>query len=261
MGKPARLRTHPTPGRDEMTTSWATAASESALGLIVPSVNRVVEQEWSWAWPKSVPYYVTRARYVLGENAMDRLCDDAMRAAEDLAGARPSFGVFACTVAGYGADETLDDSLSARMGCPVITASTSVLQALRAISARTVALVTPYAAPAVESGTRFLSDNGYSVGHSCGMGIVDGALESDVEPAEVLAYATAEVAPGSVDAVLISCTNLRSWEIVPELELRLSCPVITSNQAMLATALRGVGLASLPPDRFGRLFERLDHLR
>jgi maleate isomerase len=50
-----------------------------------------------------------------------------------------------------------------------------------------------------------------------------------------------------------SCTNIRSPEVIQELEGRLDRPVVTSNQATLWYCLRACGLDDVPS--LGRLFQ------
>ena len=54
------------------------------------------------------------------------------------------------------------------------------------------------------------------------------------------------------DALLISCGNLRSFEIIENLETDTGLPVVTSNQAGLWQALRLTGIQS-PLPGLGRL--------
>ncbi len=229
-----------------------------ALGLIVPSVNRVVEREWAAAWPTDVPYYISRARYVYGPTALEGLYDDSLRAAEDLKPARVTFGVFACTggsfFRGTEGNEHLTDELSRFMGCPVITASSAVVAALKHVKANKVAVVTPYAEPDITRAAQFLTAEGFEVPHASGMGIADASLESDVEPEAVFDFALEQVKGLEVDAVLVSCTNLRSWSVLPRLEERLGMPVITSNQASLFAAVQALRLNPPSPAEFGSLF-------
>jgi maleate isomerase len=225
--------------------------------LIVPSVNRVLELEWRHAWPSYVPYNIARARYVYGERALEDLAEDALRAATDLAAVSPAFGVFGCTggsfFQGSEGDRQLSAALSARMGCPVITASTAATRCLRALGARTVAFLTPYADIDVERGARYLQEQGFDVLVAAGMGIADARYESDVPARAVRDFVMAHKSV-AVDVVFLSCTNLESWSVLPELEVGLGRPVVTSNQASMACALRALRVAPLDPARFGSLF-------
>jgi maleate isomerase len=55
-----------------------------------------------------------------------------------------------------------------------------------------------------------------------------------------------------VDAVFISCTNLRALNLIAELESKLAKPVISSNQALGWHCLRLAGVKS-KLSQYGRL--------
>ena len=57
-------------------------------------------------------------------------------------------------------------------------------------------------------------------------------------------------------AVVLSCTDMRSVETIETLESKLGKPVITSNQAMVFQAMQLAGLND-PTQGYGGLFERL----
>ena len=56
-------------------------------------------------------------------------------------------------------------------------------------------------------------------------------------------------------AIVLSCTDMRSVEIIGRLEEALGKPVITSNQAMMFQALQLAGIGEALPG-YGRLLER-----
>ncbi len=58
------------------------------------------------------------------------------------------------------------------------------------------------------------------------------------------------------DAIVLSCTDMRSVEVIDRLERTLGKPVVTSNQAMMFQSLQLLG-ATDPPSGFGKLFETL----
>jgi maleate isomerase len=72
-------------------------------------------------------------------------------------------------------------------------------------------------------------------------------------PSSYWVEVTEREADADVDAYLMSCTNIRSVEIIDELERRLGRPVITSNQATLWYCLRACRLRDVLPG-LGRLF-------
>jgi len=73
-------------------------------------------------------------------------------------------------------------------------------------------------------------------------------------PASLFLETTLEAADPRADAYFLSCTNIRSPEVVQELEARLDRPVVTSNQATLWFCLRACGLDDDVPG-LGRLFQ------
>jgi maleate cis-trans isomerase len=58
------------------------------------------------------------------------------------------------------------------------------------------------------------------------------------------------------EAIVLSCTDMRSVETIARLEQATGKPVVTSNQAMMFEALHQLGLKDAP-EGFGALFERL----
>lgn len=59
--------------------------------------------------------------------------------------------------------------------------------------------------------------------------------------------------PG-VEAIALSCTDMRTVEAVAEIEARTGLPVVTSNQAMIFALCAALGLPR-PRQAPGRLFD------
>ncbi|MFC6583091.1 hypothetical protein [Sulfitobacter aestuariivivens] len=57
------------------------------------------------------------------------------------------------------------------------------------------------------------------------------------------------------EAIVLSCTDMRSVEIIAQLEARVGKPVITSNQAMVYQGMQLAGLSE-PLVGFGQLLGR-----
>ena len=60
----------------------------------------------------------------------------------------------------------------------------------------------------------------------------------------------------TAEAIVLSCTDMRSVEVIARLEKVLCKPVVTSNQAMMFRTLEALGMAEAVPGH-GCLFERL----
>jgi maleate isomerase len=49
------------------------------------------------------------------------------------------------------------------------------------------------------------------------------------------------------DALFISCTNLPTYDVIPQLEAELRIPVISANQVTMWAALRRLGTRAVGP--------------
>lgn len=54
-------------------------------------------------------------------------------------------------------------------------------------------------------------------------------------------------ARGAADALFISCTNLPTYDVIPQLEAELRIPVISANQVTMWAALRQLGTRAVGP--------------
>jgi maleate isomerase len=126
-------------------------------------------------------------------------------------------------------------------------------QALCALEARSIALITPYENDINLKLAAFLEET------VCEVAILGswnepidarvGHITSDTIRKAALEFGSSD----SVDAVFISCTNLRALDLIGGLESNLGKPVISSNQALGWHCLRLAGISSTLP-QFGRLF-------
>jgi maleate isomerase len=169
-----------------------------------------------------------------------------IEAARVLATCRPDVVIYACTastiVAGREYDVELMHELSQATGVPCITATESILQAMKALRVRSVAVASPYTDELGAREVAFLEANGLTVKGHAHLGIGSGfelALPSR-EAIRTLVLRAWEAA-GSADAVFIGCMNLGSHLVIDEIEHALGIPVITSTQASLWHAMRIVG--------------------
>ena len=66
-------------------------------------------------------------------------------------------------------------------------------------------------------------------------------------PYEVTADLARRTAQGGGDAVFLSCTNLRTYDLIASLEQELGVPVITANQVTMWAVLAAAGVAAVGP--------------
>lgn len=175
-----------------------------------------------------------------------KLAQKACAAAYELSTAKPDLIIFACTsgsfINGKGYDSQISAMLSeAAGGVPVITTAEAIVKALKALNIEKFALGTPYIDEVNVRAKNYFVENGFGLTDVKGLGLdTDYAIGLlDLDEICELAHA---VDCENAQAVVLSCTNLKTAPIIEKLEKELKKPVITANQATLWYALRWVGI-------------------
>lgn len=219
------------------------------VGVIVPSVNTVIEDELRTHLPSDVS--VSSARVTLGRlggdprRELDAFSEAAVEQARNLADASVDVIAIACTAAsivrGQQFDEDLRRDISEDTGSVIITATSAMLDALAALQAQRVLLLTPYEEWLHDLEVRFLEQAGIDVDSArltCGpaqeLGYVDPNRLSD----EISSLARSS--RRTHGCVVVSCANARLLALLPALERDLGVPLVTSNQALAWGALHAI---------------------
>lgn len=230
------------------------------LGLIVPSVNTVIEQDLRQFLPAWVSAHVTRIR-LTGTSAdeLARVLDDVPAAAALLADAGVDAVGFACTGAsmmgGVGGERALSQQIQSWVGLPATNTVEALLEAFRALGIRKIGLFSPFDDRFNAHEAAMLEAAGIGVVSTVGLAMTDPRRCAQLTPGAIAEQALAADHPDA-DAVFLSCANLRGLEAVTALEQALRKPVITSNQAVLWAMLRLVGTTHGVTGG-GRLFDSL----
>lgn len=228
------------------------------VGLIVPSVNAVVEPDFAWAAPAGVSFHATRIPLKTttpeGLRAMNEGVEGAARLLADLS---PEVIAFACTsgsfVDGEAGLQRQIDLIRAIAQCQVVATSRAIIDAFRHLGITRVALATPYLDHVNEAERAFFQGHGLEVTSLVGLGLSGPAIR-EVAPADILSLARAADTPDS-EALFLSCTDLRALEVIDALERELDKPVLSSNQVTLWAILRALGEPTRYPG-FGRMLAR-----
>jgi arylmalonate decarboxylase len=152
----------------------------------------------------------------------------------------------------------LTRNLSKATGLPTGTMSTAIVEGLRAVGARRLAVATAYTADVNDLLVAFLKQEGFDVlslrtfGSARLVGEAACQTEQDIIDLSVSAHAAAPDA----QAVLIVCGGLRTLEITALIEARCNIPVVSSMPAALWAAMRLIGACSGVGSGYGRLLER-----
>lgn len=229
------------------------------IGLLIPSVNVVMESDFRRYLPPGLQAHahrVYRRSLQSTHESENQVLADSLEAAKALVHTRADVIVFGCTAAtileGSGGDRVIGQRLTDATGIPTVTTATAVVDALRHVGARRVAMMTPYRDEINETERQFLEDSGFQVTQATGMQILESLRIPQVHPGRIYRFVRDEL-KAPCDAIFISCTNFRAWEALPYLERDLRVTVITSNQASCWAALRLLGeRAQIPAG--GRLF-------
>ena len=229
------------------------------IGLIIPSSNRMVEQEMVRVLPAGATAHIARLRMTgPHERPLDQLLPDVANAAAMLADARCEAIAFHCTAnstaGGADGEARLLAALRAGSAGAVTTTATAIRAALDELGARRIVLVTPYSATVTDQEAGFFTGAGYDVAATVATDR-GGSDEYCATPAEAWEAALLEVRRDDVDAYVLSCANIACFAVIERVEKALRKPLVTSNQAVLWATLRAA--AAPRPQHLGRLMERL----
>jgi len=235
------------------------------IGLIVPSSNTTMECELARMLPKGVSLHTARVMQVIEtEEELLRMAEYAERAAQELASADVDMILYGCTSGSFlkGEDwnRRFTEDLSDVIDRPVITTSTAVIEALQHLQIEEACLATPYPKETNAKAVAWLESVGVKVvkmielAESTYARPITNLEIGSFTPESVYKKIKNHVKPLSTP-LFISCTNLRTIEIIELLENDLNLPVVTSNQASLWAALRTLGVQGTS-ESFGRLLSR-----
>jgi maleate isomerase len=220
------------------------------IGLITLASDTSVLPEYTRVMPDDVAVYAAPIVLPRGEvNATalaEMLASDHLEhAAALLVWADVDVIVFACTtgslVHGVGWDREVASRIEMASGRPATTTTTTVLAALRAVGATSLAVVTPYVDELNAIERQFLEASGFTVAGISGLGCATDAEIGRLDPADAISLVQRVDTP-EADAIFISCTNFHCLPAITSLERQVGKPVVTSNLAGAWAALRQIGI-------------------
>jgi len=218
------------------------------FGLIVPSPNVVIEPEFYSIVLGNIGFYTSR---VLLDDCtpgqLKKMGNFTQRAALELSTIKASAILYACTsgslIEGVDWEKDLAIKISKISGVPTITTAGSIRDALTFMKISKINMFTPYIKEVNKKEKEFLEKSGFEVLGVEGLGIVNSVDIAEVEP-KLTIEKTLQLHQKNKEAqaMFLSCTNLRTFDIIDDLEKKIGVPVITSNQASLWNLLKLVKL-------------------
>jgi maleate isomerase len=221
-----------------------TATARARLGVIVPSVNTVVEPWFSRVCPPGVTVHA--ARMFLDANLtrealvrMDR--EEGMQGVKQIMSCKPASVAYCCTassiVQGLEYDGRLNHELQHAAGVPAFTATSAIIEALHAVGAKRIAVCSPYTKAIDDAEHEFFTTAGFEILGAAHLGITDAFKLADPTTDEIYALWQKSWRDGA-DASLITCLNMNSQDAIERIERETDKPVVTSTQATLWKLLR-----------------------
>jgi maleate isomerase len=218
------------------------------LGVIMPSVNTVVEPWFNQAAPGGVQVHGARMLLdpLVTPDSLRRMDhEEGLPAARRLLSCRPHAVAYCCTastiVQGLAYDQELQQTLESVLQVPCFTAVTALLDALRCLKVGRIAMASPYTDEIDRLEHRFFESAGYEVVGGANLGIADGFSLADPSSEQIYQLGL-KAWHHQADALVVSCLNMNSQRVAHVLEKVIGKPVITSTTATLWKLLRSAGV-------------------
>ncbi len=235
------------------------------IGQIVPSSNTTMETEIpamlrarEAVEPERFTFHSSRMRMqkVTKEElaAMDAASD---RCAGELADARVDVLGYACLVAimsmgkGYHCrSQRRLEEVTAREGhaVPVVTSAGALVDGLKALGAKKIALVTPYLKPLTCLVAEYLEAESFEIVDTISLEIADNVAVGRRDPMALVKIYKNLKLDGADALVLSSCVQMPSLEAIPIVEKECGIPVVSAAVCTTHQMLKMLGLKTLVPD-------------
>jgi arylmalonate decarboxylase len=236
-------------------------ASDPALGLIFPPKDYPIPPDAKRLYPTGVEFLgdgvglpggMTLKGY---EEAIPRVVPVAEALAKRGAKVISVFGSSLTFYKGAKFNEELTEKVTKATGVPATTQSNGLIDGLRAVNARRVAVATAYTDIVTGRLMAFLQEHGFEVTSGKGLGyerIPEGAATQEILfKLGADAYAQSKKA----DALVVSCGALRTLDLIVPLENHIKVPVVSSTPHGLMNGVRLLGVNARVRG-FGMVFAR-----
>lgn len=206
-------------------------AQQIGVGVVVPYDMALDREMWRWT-PPGVSLFFTRTPYAdipvtieMAEHVSDGTAVHG--SVQDLRAVSPSVYAYACTsgsfVNGLAGERAIIERMFAAGAPRAVTTSGALLAALAQFDVTSVAIATPYDQPVTDRFTQFLGEAGVAVAGTACLG-----LSADIwkVPYARTVALVLEADNDRAQAVVVSCTNLPTYDVIAPLEQWLGKPVV-----------------------------------
>jgi maleate isomerase len=214
-----------------------------AIGVVVPFDFELDWEYWKYL-PSHVELFFTRTPYLRAPVGLEmaRACGRpsvVAKGVKALGAVRPAATLYACTsgsfVDGLAGEAAIREAMLRAGARRAVTSSGAALQALEVVGARRIGVVAPYTKGVTAKLVDYLAEAGIETLTASYLGL-NGNI-SRVSPTTVADLVRSAAHPDA-EAIFVSCTALRTFGMVAELEREVGVPILTSNQVSLWAAFR-----------------------
>jgi maleate isomerase len=248
-----------------------TVAPPIRVGLIIPSSNVTIETEMPALLTRHraarFTFHSSRMRMrAVSEEELRAMNAQRERCVAELTDASCDALVYGCLVAlmAQGPGEhrrvmaAIQEQVSDREPLPaIITSADALIEALRSLRARRVALVTPYMKPLARKVVDYLEAEQFEVTDWVALEEPDNAAVSHIAGDRILAAARALDLTKADALILSACVQMPSLPLIEVAETEFGLPVLSASTATAFTLLRRLELPTALPGA-GRLLQKED---
>jgi arylmalonate decarboxylase len=216
------------------------------LGLVMP-VDPSVPPEAAAMYPTGVRFQaasvVLKTMTPQGyDEVLERIAPAAQALSLQGAQAIVLMGTSLSFYKGAAFNRELTERLSMASGCPAITMSTALVDGLRSVGGKRLAVATAYNDAVNQRLRTFLQEEGFEVLAIRGLGVENVGDIHKVTQEGLFGFSV-EVFESALrpDALLISCGGLRTLDLLEPLERRCRIPVVSSLPQALRAGVRLLG--------------------
>ncbi|HEX7323368.1 MAG TPA: Asp/Glu/hydantoin racemase [Mycobacterium sp.] len=232
-------------------------AEQRGIGVIAPFDLALERELWRWV-PAEVTLHLARTPYepVPVSRTMAELVSNTQHleaATRDVLHVEPEVVAYLCAsgsfVKGVAYEKTLVAAIEAAGAKAAVTTSGALAEAIRALGISRMCIMTPYDEELTDLLRVFLTQLGVTVLHSDYLGLGGGIWKVNYRTVAERIVAADEA---EAQAIFVSCTNLRTYDIIDPLERMLGKPILTANQLTMWACLGRMGLPMMGPGRWLR---------
>ena len=237
------------------------------IGLVGPSSNVTVETEVPALLARHAgerfSFHSSRMRmHTVSPEQLRAMNAQQERCVGELADARVDALLYACLVAimaqGPGAHRRTEDVVTAQFATAgqrpaVLSSAGALVQALTALGASRIALVTPYPRPLAQQVVDYLESEGFEVLDWAALEVDDNAEVGCIPGDRVMAAARGLDLSGADALVISACVQMPSLELIGPAEKEFGLPVLSAATAGAYGLLHHLGLPAVLPSAGGLL--------